>query len=53
MPSLSDESSPVIVHSPFVLLLPQGLTKDVKQISSVDPVTYAKRFVKFMDDNMD
>lgn len=31
----------------------KGFTHDVSQISSVDPVTYAKRFIKFMDDNTD
>eukprot|EP01038_Epipyxis_sp_PR26KG_P010808 gene10808-14509_t len=31
----------------------KGFTNDAKQISSVDPVSYAKRFIKFMEDNMD
>lgn len=31
----------------------KGLTNDVKQISSVDSVSYARRFIKFMDNNID
>ena len=31
----------------------QSISNDSKQISSVDSTTYAKRFIKFMDENID
>jgi len=31
----------------------KGFTHDVKQLSSIDSVAYAKRFVKFMEQNID
>lgn len=45
--------------SPFYLTIlltasfSQGVTNDSKQISSVSPYKYAKRFVSFMDSNID
>lgn len=41
----------IVCVVPSFLPISQGLTNDKTQISSVDSVSYAKRFVKFMKDN--